>query len=48
VSIEDDELGRIKMTHMISRLSDTPGGIERADAARGADTAEMLRVAPVV
>jgi crotonobetainyl-CoA:carnitine CoA-transferase CaiB-like acyl-CoA transferase len=30
------------MTNMISRLSDTPGGIERAGAAQGADTAEVL------
>jgi crotonobetainyl-CoA:carnitine CoA-transferase CaiB-like acyl-CoA transferase len=42
VSIDDDELGPIKMTNMISRLSDTPGGIERTGAAVGADTAEVL------
>ena len=42
VSIEDDELGAIKMTNMISRLSDTPGGIERTGRAHGADTAEVL------
>jgi crotonobetainyl-CoA:carnitine CoA-transferase CaiB-like acyl-CoA transferase len=42
VSIEDDELGAIKMTNMISRLSDTPGGIERTGGAHGADTAEVL------
>jgi crotonobetainyl-CoA:carnitine CoA-transferase CaiB-like acyl-CoA transferase len=42
VSMDDDELGTIKMTNMISRLSDTPGGIERPGAAHGADTAEVL------
>jgi crotonobetainyl-CoA:carnitine CoA-transferase CaiB-like acyl-CoA transferase len=42
VSIDDDELGPIKMTNMISRLSDTPGGIERTGAAVGADTTEVL------
>ena len=30
------------MTNMISRLSDTPGRIERTGAAHGADTAEVL------
>jgi heme A synthase len=42
VSIEDEELGSITMTNMISRLSETPGGIERTGAAHGADTAEVL------
>jgi crotonobetainyl-CoA:carnitine CoA-transferase CaiB-like acyl-CoA transferase len=42
VSVDDDELGPITMTNMISRLSDTPGGIERAGAAHGADTAAVL------
>ena len=42
VSIDDADLGPIKMTNMISRLSDTPGGIERSGAAQGADTAEVL------
>jgi crotonobetainyl-CoA:carnitine CoA-transferase CaiB-like acyl-CoA transferase len=42
VSVDDDELGSITMTNMISRLSDTPGGIEHAGAAHGADTAEVL------
>jgi crotonobetainyl-CoA:carnitine CoA-transferase CaiB-like acyl-CoA transferase len=42
VSIDDDELGPIKMTNMISRLSETPGGIERTGAAHGAHTAEVL------
>jgi crotonobetainyl-CoA:carnitine CoA-transferase CaiB-like acyl-CoA transferase len=42
VSIEDNELGPIMMTNMISRLSDTPGGIERTGGAHGADTAAVL------
>jgi crotonobetainyl-CoA:carnitine CoA-transferase CaiB-like acyl-CoA transferase len=42
VSIDDAELGPIKMTNMISRLSDTPGGIDRTGAAHGADTTEVL------
>jgi crotonobetainyl-CoA:carnitine CoA-transferase CaiB-like acyl-CoA transferase len=42
VSIDDDELGPITMTNVISRLSDTPGGIERAGARHGADTATVL------
>jgi crotonobetainyl-CoA:carnitine CoA-transferase CaiB-like acyl-CoA transferase len=42
VSIDDDELGPITMTNMISRLSDTPGGIERTGAPHGADTAAVL------
>jgi crotonobetainyl-CoA:carnitine CoA-transferase CaiB-like acyl-CoA transferase len=42
VSIDDDELGPIKMTNMVSRLSETPGGIERTGAAVGADTAAVL------
>ena len=42
VSIDDEELGPITMTNLISRLSDTPGGVERAGAAQGADTAAVL------
>ncbi|MCW2965133.1 MAG: Succinyl-CoA--D-citramalate CoA-transferase [Actinomycetia bacterium] len=42
VSIDDDELGPITMTNMISRLSDTPGSIERTGAPHGADTAAVL------
>ena len=41
-SIDDDELGPIRMTNMISRLSETPGGIDHAGRARGADTAAGL------
>ena len=39
---DHDELGQVKMTNMISRLSDTPGGIERTGRSHGADTAEVL------
>jgi crotonobetainyl-CoA:carnitine CoA-transferase CaiB-like acyl-CoA transferase len=42
VSVEDDELGQIKMSNVISRLSETPGAVDRAGAAHGADTAEVL------
>jgi crotonobetainyl-CoA:carnitine CoA-transferase CaiB-like acyl-CoA transferase len=41
-SIDDDELGPIRMTNMISRLSETPGGIDHTGRAQGADTAAVL------
>jgi crotonobetainyl-CoA:carnitine CoA-transferase CaiB-like acyl-CoA transferase len=41
-SIDDEQVGPIKMTNMISRLSDTPGGIEHTGRAHGADTAAVL------
>jgi crotonobetainyl-CoA:carnitine CoA-transferase CaiB-like acyl-CoA transferase len=41
-SIDDDELGPIRMTNMISRLSDTPGRIDHPGRAQGADTAAVL------
>jgi len=41
-SVDDDELGPIRMTNMISRLSDTPGGIDHPGRAHGADTAAVL------
>jgi crotonobetainyl-CoA:carnitine CoA-transferase CaiB-like acyl-CoA transferase len=41
-SIDDDELGPIKMTNMISRLSETPGAIDHAGGVHGADTAAVL------
>jgi crotonobetainyl-CoA:carnitine CoA-transferase CaiB-like acyl-CoA transferase len=40
--VEDDELGTVMMSNVISRLSATPGGIGRPGAAHGADTAEVL------
>lgn len=39
---EDDELGAVKMTNVISRLSATPGEIRRTGGRQGADTAEVL------
>jgi crotonobetainyl-CoA:carnitine CoA-transferase CaiB-like acyl-CoA transferase len=36
--IDDDELGPIRMTNVVSRLSDTPGSIERAGGRHGRDT----------
>ena len=37
-SIDDPELGPIKMTNVISRLSETPGEIRTAGGSHGADT----------
>jgi crotonobetainyl-CoA:carnitine CoA-transferase CaiB-like acyl-CoA transferase len=37
-SIDDEELGPIRMTNVISRLSQTPGEIERAGGRHGRDT----------
>jgi len=42
VSVEDAELGRIKMSNVISRLSETPGAVGRPGAEHGADTPEVL------
>jgi len=36
--LDDDGLGAIKMTNVVSRLSDTPGGIEWAGRKHGEDT----------
>ena len=41
-SIEDDELGPVKITNLISRLSDTPGEIEWTGRRHGADTDAVL------
>jgi crotonobetainyl-CoA:carnitine CoA-transferase CaiB-like acyl-CoA transferase len=41
-SVDDDELGPIRMTNMISRLSETPGAIDHAGGVHGADTADVL------
>ena len=41
-SIEDDELGPIKITNLISRLSDTPGEIRTAGGRHGTDTDAVL------
>jgi crotonobetainyl-CoA:carnitine CoA-transferase CaiB-like acyl-CoA transferase len=42
VSVDDDELGPIRMSNVISRLSETPGVVGRAGPPHGADTAEVL------
>jgi crotonobetainyl-CoA:carnitine CoA-transferase CaiB-like acyl-CoA transferase len=42
VSIEDDELGSLRMTNMISRLSETPGEVVTTGGRHGEDTAEVL------
>ncbi len=41
-TIDDEELGPIRMTNVISRLSDTPGEIEHAGRRHGRDTTEVL------
>jgi crotonobetainyl-CoA:carnitine CoA-transferase CaiB-like acyl-CoA transferase len=40
--IPDDELASVTMSNVISRLSETPGSIEWAGRAHGADTAAVL------
>jgi crotonobetainyl-CoA:carnitine CoA-transferase CaiB-like acyl-CoA transferase len=42
VTLDDPEVGRVKMSNMVTRLSETPGAVERTGAAHGADTAEVL------
>ncbi len=41
-SVDDDELGSITMTNVISRLSETPGDIRFAGRTHGADTEAVL------
>jgi crotonobetainyl-CoA:carnitine CoA-transferase CaiB-like acyl-CoA transferase len=41
--LDDEELGPIRMTNVMSRLSGTPGGIEWAGRAHGRDTEAVLR-----
>jgi crotonobetainyl-CoA:carnitine CoA-transferase CaiB-like acyl-CoA transferase len=40
--VDDEELGAIRMTNVISRLSETPGSIEHAGGPHGRDTDEVL------
>jgi len=40
--IADPELGRVLMSNVVARLSETPGSIRWAGRAHGADTAEVL------
>jgi crotonobetainyl-CoA:carnitine CoA-transferase CaiB-like acyl-CoA transferase len=42
VRVDDDDLGSVMMSNVISRLAETPGKIERTGAAHGADTPEVL------
>jgi crotonobetainyl-CoA:carnitine CoA-transferase CaiB-like acyl-CoA transferase len=42
VSVDDPELGPIKMTNVISRLSETPGEVRTSGRRHGADTAQVL------
>jgi crotonobetainyl-CoA:carnitine CoA-transferase CaiB-like acyl-CoA transferase len=41
-AVPDDDLGRVLMSNVIARLSETPGEIRWAGRAHGADTAEVL------
>jgi crotonobetainyl-CoA:carnitine CoA-transferase CaiB-like acyl-CoA transferase len=42
LTVDDDELGPIKMQNVLFRLSETPGTIRWAGRPHGADTAEIL------
>ncbi len=41
-TVEDDELGALKMTNVIARLTETPGAIRFPGRRHGADTATVL------
>ena len=41
-SLEDEDLGSIRMTNVVSRLSETPGEIDHAGGRHGQDTASVL------
>ena len=41
-SVDDDELGRVKMQNQLFRMSQTPGRIRWSGRAHGHDTAEVL------
>lgn len=41
-AVEDDDLGVVRMPGVVARLSETPGRIDRAGAAHGADTEAVL------
>jgi crotonobetainyl-CoA:carnitine CoA-transferase CaiB-like acyl-CoA transferase len=41
-AVEDEELGTIRMTNVASRLSETPGRIDRAGGRHGRDTDALL------
>jgi crotonobetainyl-CoA:carnitine CoA-transferase CaiB-like acyl-CoA transferase len=42
LTVDDDELGPVKMQNVLFRLSETPGSIRWAGRPHGADTAEVL------
>ncbi|MFC4222380.1 CaiB/BaiF CoA transferase family protein [Lysinibacter cavernae] len=42
-TVDDDELGPVKMQNVLFRLSDTPGSIRWSGRRHGADTDEVLR-----
>ena len=41
-TVEDEELGSLKMTNVIARLSQTPGAIRWPGRRHGADTPDVL------
>ena len=41
-TVDDDELGPVRMQNVLFRLSDSPGAIRWAGRPHGADTAEVL------
>jgi crotonobetainyl-CoA:carnitine CoA-transferase CaiB-like acyl-CoA transferase len=41
-TVDDDELGPVRMQNVLFRLSETPGSIRWAGRPHGADTAEIL------
>jgi crotonobetainyl-CoA:carnitine CoA-transferase CaiB-like acyl-CoA transferase len=41
-NVPDEDLGRVLMSNVVARLSETPGEIRWAGRAHGADTAEVL------
>ncbi len=46
-AVADEDLGTVRMPNVVARLSETPGRIDRAGAAHGADTAEVMARAGV-
>jgi crotonobetainyl-CoA:carnitine CoA-transferase CaiB-like acyl-CoA transferase len=46
-AVDDDDLGVVRMPGLVARLSETPGAIDHAGAAHGADTAAVLAAAGI-
>ena len=42
VDVEDEQLGRITVTGIVPKLSETPGAVRWAGRTNGADTGEVL------